>query len=128
MEAGDSAAGATGESLGREAQNGAAIAYAGIVVAIDGSARALEGEQLPRIPQASPSLLGVRHRLQDQVPEVRGMVSVGQMGQFMDNYVFDEGWLEHHGAPVKAKGAVGSAASPPLTLVADQDGRPLITA
>ena len=38
----------------------------------------------------------------------------------MDDDVLDERRLQHHGAPVEAQCAVGSAAAPPLSLVADK--------
>ena len=42
-----------------------------------------------------------------------------QVGQFVHDYVFDQGWRHHHDPPVEAKGAVGGAAAPALSLVSD---------
>ena len=66
-------------------------------------------------------MLSVGHCLGDECPEVAGVVLVREVDEFVDDDVFDEGGREHHGPPVEAKGAVGGAASPALTLVADED-------
>lgn len=66
-------------------------------------------------------MLGIGHRLGDERPELRGVVLVGEVGEFVDDDVLDEGGSQHHGAPVEAECAVGGAASPALALITDED-------
>ena len=48
---------------------------------------------------------------------------MGQVRQLVDDDVFDEGLLQHRGAPVEAQRTVGCAAAPALALVADEYSR-----
>ena len=45
---------------------------------------------------------------------------MSQVCQLVDDDVFDEGLLQHHGTPVEAQRTVGCAAPPALALVADE--------
>ena len=79
-----------------------------------------QGKRPPCLPQVSATLLRIRQRLGHQAPEVRRVILMGQVRQLVDDDVFDEGLLQHHGAPVEAQRAVGCAAPPALALVADE--------
>ena len=46
-----------------------------------------------------------------------------QVRKLVNDDVFDEGRLQHHGAPVEAQSAVWSAAPPSLALVSDENSR-----
>ena len=45
---------------------------------------------------------------------------MGEVGHLVDDYVFHERRLQHHGPPVEPQRAVGGAASPALALVTDE--------
>ena len=49
---------------------------------------------------------------------------MGQVGQLVDDDILNKRWRKHHGAPVKAEGAIGRATTPPLALIAYEHPRP----
>ena len=78
------------------------------------------GQHLSGLSEPLAALLSVRKQAGNLSPVFRGITADFQVGQFVDDNVLSEFRLEHHDTPVEAEGAVGGAAAPPLSLVADQ--------
>ena len=72
-----------------------------------------QGKRPPDLPQTLAPSLHVWHRFRHQPPEVRRVVLMGEVGHLVDDYVFHERRLQHHGSPVEPQRTVGGAASPP---------------
>lgn len=56
-------------------------------------------------------------------PECLRVVHMGQMAEFVDDHIVQDGRRRQHEPPVKRQGALGAAASPAGLLVADGDTR-----
>lgn len=50
------------------------------------------------------------------------MIHVGEVAQFVDNYIVQHMGRSHHQPPVKGKGTVGGTTSPAGLLLPDGDG------
>ena len=64
----------------------------------------------------------IRHDLSYHIPEILGMVHMGQVTEFMDYHIIQDSGRCEDQSVIKRKGALGRTAAPPAFLITDRDG------